>query len=229
MNCLACRRLLLAAPREQTPAQREHIAECSTCERLIADLATLEQRLADAALVPVPDALPERVLFHGRNRGPWKYAAAASIVLVAGAMLGLSALHEVISAPVRVSALSPAHPAVAAITMASNERLELPQSGDAARMETELKRVGLAFKDDAYAYYAGECTLPETKCDLILVSTPEAHAKLVLVPDYSIGERLVIDSGDKIALVSPAKTGTYIVVADTPTAAKHIESLIVKG
>ncbi len=80
MFCLESWRRLLAAPREQSEAQRRHLASCPRCAALERRLAILERQLQDAALLAVPEALADRILlqFHRRRRS-WQYAWAAFV------------------------------------------------------------------------------------------------------------------------------------------------------
>ena len=229
MICITCRRLLFAAPHELTEEQAAHVGECGNCDRLLCSLSGMEVQLQSALDVPMPEALAERVLLAPRKRRTSQFAAAAALFLTVGVVSILpGSLFELFDPPVQVR-VSPAHPAVAALTLAANETVGLPQSGDTERMHEELERVGLSLKGDVFAYYAGKCSLREAECDLIFLSTSDAHAKLVLMPNYSVEERVVVDDGQKIALVTPTKGGTYILVADSKRAAKRIQKLIVSG
>jgi hypothetical protein len=221
---------LLTAPREQTREQREHLESCESCARLQRELDALEPQLEEAALVPVPDALAHRILHAQRGRRFWHFASAAFVALAVGiSVLAVPAVSDLAPFRRQVDAVGPAHPAVAAISLVADERLELPQSGDAAEMAQELKRLGLTLKGDAYAYYAGKCRLADTECDLIVVSTPDAYANVVLLSAYSPDGRIVVEDREMTALVNPAGAGAYIVVARSPAVAKRIDRLFVRG
>lgn len=227
MNCLMNRRLLLSSPRHPTREQLQHIESCARCARFQRELSTLDGELEETALVPVPDALAERVLLRQRDRRFWNFASAAFLVLAIGAsLIAVPALSDFDAFGRGVDAVGPGHPAVAAITLVTDERLELPKSGDSVLMEDELKRLGIALKGDAYAYYAGKCQLSGTECDLIVVSTPDAYANVVLVPDYTAVKRIVVEDRQMVALVNPARSGSYIVVARSPQLAKRIDRVI---
>ena len=227
MNCLTSRRLLLSAPRERTDAQREHIAGCTACSRLVDELAALESRLEDAASVPAPDALAERVLLTHRGRRAWRFAIAAGIVAVIGAAAAaLPSLADFAATRNTTRVVGPTHPAVAAIALAMEERAELPQSGNEVEMTQELQRFGLKLKQPVYAYYVGKCSLSGSDCDLIAVSTQDASAKLILLSDYPANERVLVADRKMTALMEPVKTGAYIVVADTPAQARRIAKFI---
>ncbi|MES1944027.1 hypothetical protein PC39_07929 [Salinisphaera sp. PC39] len=87
MNCLDCRRALLTDPRSEDAALHEHLRECPACARYAAEVGAFETRLRTALRVPVPERLPERVIFarsRGRRRGVRWLAAAAVLVLGIG-------------------------------------------------------------------------------------------------------------------------------------------------
>jgi hypothetical protein len=230
MDCLTCRRLLLSAPRAHIVETREHLAACAACSRFRADLGDLEHRIDEAALVPVPDALVHRILLKRRRRPVWHYAAAALVVLAAGLSFVLPRMYDTAYARSPVQAVGPSHPAVAAISLVIDDRFELERQGDTTEMRERLQQLGLALDaSDVNAYYAGKCQLPGVECDLIVLDAPDGRANVVLVPDYPIlGQALVADRR-MIALVSPAKQGGYIVVADSPAVAKRMQRLFRRG
>jgi hypothetical protein len=229
MDCLACRRLLLTSPRSHIVEAREHLATCAACSRFRTELDDLERRIDEAALVAVPDALVHRILLGNRRRPIWHYAAAATIVIVTGVSAMFAHMLDT-GLPTPVEAVGPSHPAVAAISLVINDRQELERQGDVVEMRERLRQLGLALDSShVHAYYAGKCQLPGAECDLIVLDAPDGRANVVLVPDYPIlGQALVADRR-MIALVSPAKQGGYIVVADTPKVAKRMQRLFRRG
>jgi hypothetical protein len=230
VNCLACRRLLLAAPREVTDDQRAHIEECRACARLAESLGALGASIEDAARVPVPDALAHRVLLARRHRPVWRHfaLAASAVVLTVSVFLAADALDANPFSP-QLHAVGPAHPAIAAISLVVDDRVELAQEGNTAEMHQRLRDLGLELKaGGVHAYYAGKCQLPGAECDLIVLDTPEARANVVLVPNYPIDSRVLVSDRSKTALVNPARTGGYIVVADSPKVAKRMRRLFIR-
>lgn len=233
MNCLQSRRLLLAAPREQSEEHRVHISTCERCANLAHRLTDLERDIEAAALVPVPEALTHRILLPRRGAAAWRYATAAVLVLVS-AVLGLIAA-DVVEAPEfapTVQAVGPLHPAVAAIAEVMDDRSELnavAPNGD--EMQLGLKRLGLSLKaGETIAHYVGKCHIDgSSDCDRIVLSTPNAYANVLLVPDYPLPARVLVEDRRMVALVSPAGKGGFIVVADSPKNAKRVEKLLVRG
>jgi hypothetical protein len=235
MNCLEVRRLLLAAPRERCASRRAHLLHCSECARLAHRLTSLERGLEDAALVPVPEALTARVLLGPRPRQSLRYAAAA---VLAGLSLAMGLLASgLVEAPVlaqSVHAVGPTHPAVIAIAeVVADEIASAPvsPSDSHTEMDESLKRMGLSLKEgEASARYIGKCRIEGTReCEHIVLSTPEAHANVMLVPDYPLQERVLVADRHMVALVSPAGAGGYIVIADSAKTAKRMEKLFVKS
>jgi len=230
VNCLTSRRLLLAAPRERTEEQRAHIASCEGCARLADSLSELDRSIDEAARVPVPEALAHRVFFARHRRPIWRHVAvaAAGLVLTVSAFLATDALDGNPFSP-QLQAVGPAHPAIAAISLVVEDRVELAQEGNTAEMHERLRELGLELKNgEVHAYYAGKCQLPGGECDLIVLDTPEARANVVLVPNYPIDARVLVSDRSKTALVNPARTGGYIVVADSPKVAKRMRRLFVR-
>lgn len=232
MNCLETRRSLLAEPRRRTHDLERHLETCAGCSSVASGLTALDDRIADAASLPVPDALAERILLARKPRPKLRYyAAAAAIVLAAslGTILGTS---DLIDPATTVEAVGPEHPAVAAISEVAQDvpRAALSDVEASREMEQVLGRLGLALKKgEATAHYVGKCQVTGALCDLIVLSTHDAQANVLLVPDHPLGERVLVSDGRMSALVSPARSGGYIVVSDTPKNARRMARLIVKG
>lgn len=234
MNCLDTRRALLAAPHERSSEQDAHIGNCSECARLAGKLDELDARIADAALVPVPDALAERILLGRASRPRWQHYATAAAVLLA-LTLGFAGPRlwdeSTLSNPVQ--AVGPTHPAVTAIGVVVDQQpalLDEAHGIDIATMEDALRRLGLSLKkDQATVDYAAKCYMPDTECEHLVLDTMHGKVSVILVPDYPLGARALVADRRMTALVSPAGSGGYIVVAGSPKAAKRAEKLFVRG
>lgn len=233
MNCLQARRSLLAAPREHPSELREHIAGCDRCFRLAQQLVELDQALEDAVLVPVPDALADRILLPRRKRNIRQYGMAAAIAFVSAVVGLLSAsVVEAPGFPRTVQAVGPTHPAVVAIAEVVEEKSDGTETtANVAEMEEGLKRLGLTVKaDEASAHYVGKCHIEgSSDCDHIVLTTTDVHASVMLVPDYPLTDRVLVEDRRMVALVSPARNGGYIVVAGSQRAAKRVEKLLIRS
>jgi hypothetical protein len=226
--------MLLASPRERSAGHQAHITTCDGCTKLALRLADLDRSIESAALVPVPDALAHRVLLRRRKPSFSRYAAAAAVAVLSMG-IGLIAV-DVVDAPgftKTVQAVGPTHPAVIAIAEVIDEDSVLDQGAGArsgAHMEHGLKRLGLSLKPGAgVAHHVGACRIEgAAECEHIVLSTPEAHANVMLVPDYPLTDRVLVTDRRMVALVSPVARGGYIVVADSVKAAKSVEKLFVR-
>src|SRR3970040_2400042 len=94
MTCFEFRRTTLANPRERTRTQEQYMARCAKCAALAREVEDFDARIHDAAMVPVPEALADRILlrhklvreparFGGFGFGVWALAASLVIALVA--------------------------------------------------------------------------------------------------------------------------------------------------
>ena len=231
MNCLVCRRSLLSSPREQSAEQRAHLSECEACARLMADLSDLDGQIEEAARVPVPEAIAHRILLVSHRRPVWHYAAAAAVLLAAiGLAFLLPNVYDTTMLAKPMETVGPSHPAVAAISLVVDDRAKLAHEGDTAEMDERLKQQGLKLDNrNVHAYYAGRCQLPGGECDLIVLEAADARANVVLVPDYPIEDPVLVADRRMIAFVNPAKSGGYIVVADSPKVAKRMQRLFRRG
>lgn len=234
MNCLECRRSLLASPRARTPTQQSHIAECAECARLANRVEGLDRQIEEAARVPVPEALAHRILLSRHRRPLRQYVAAAAVVIMSAAVtLSLPGVQDAAGIAAPLQAVGPTHPAVTAIGFVVDQQpglLDEGRAGDPAILEQGLKRLGLSLKSDGVTVeYIGRCYMPETECDHIVLNTPDGQVSVILVPDYPVDARVLVADRRMTALVTPAGTGGYIVVAGSPKIAKRTEKLFVKG
>jgi hypothetical protein len=233
MNCLQSRRLLLASPRERSAEQQAHIAACDGCARLASRLGDLDRAVENAALVPIPDALAHRILLRRREPRFWQYAAAAAVAIFSiGIGLVAADAADALGSPQTVQAVGPTHPAVIAIAEVVDESGAVdPSLRSDAHLEQGLRRLGLTLKPGAgIAHHVGACRIDgAAECEHIVLSTPDTHANVMLVPDYPLTDRVLVTDRRMVALVSPAGRGGYIVVADSAKAARSVEKLFVRG
>ena len=233
MNCLQSRRLLLASPRERSAQHQEHIATCEGCGRLAHRLGDLDRSIEHAALVPIPDALTHRILLRRREPAVWKHAAAAAVGILSIAIVftTMDVVDAASGFPKTVEAVGPTHPAVAAIAEVVDDKGPDHAGRNDAHMEQGLRRLGLSLKPGvAVAHHVGACHIEgASECEHIVLSTPEAHVNIMLVPDYPLTDRVLVTDRRMVALVSPVARGGYIVVGDSAKAARIAEKLFVRG
>jgi hypothetical protein len=235
MNCLECRRLLLATPRERTAEQEAHLAQCSGCARLAAEAIEFEARLEEAVLAPIPEGLADRVLLRQNMKRAPRYhlwALAATLVLGIGIGTQLYRTHDAAHEPVRPAvALGADHPAVASISFVIDHEPRLlseGRTGDPQVMMASLKRLGLNLPAEGIAVrYLGKCPLPGGgEGDHIVLTTPHGQVTLILAPDYPVGSRVMVADRSMTALAQPAGTGGYIVIAPSPQVIQGTERLL---
>ena len=236
MNCLECRRLMLAAPRERTDEQQTHISECGACLRLASELAALDRKLINATRLPVPEGLAERIVLAGECRRGFPraaFAAAAVLLIALSAVTLLPSVLESHEPTLAADAVGPAHPAVAAISMVVDEEPRLLRhaaSPNRAVIEARLKFVGLALRnEDVSVRYAGTCRIRGRDCDHLVLSTPDGHVSVFLTPHEHPSGRVLVADRRMAALLSPAPSGAYIVVAQSADAARRAQKLFVNG
>jgi hypothetical protein len=230
MNCFESQRTLMAEPAVRTGEIARHLACCTACGRVAERLFKGDRDISEAALVRVPDALAERILLKRRGTPLREYAIAAAIVTASAltAIVGVQVTNLTSHAD-RVEALGPDHPAVAAISEVADDEIRPAASQPSAELQDVLKRVGVKVKPEAAMQYVGKCHVTATDCDHIVVSTPDAQANVMLVSNYAFGSRLMVADRRMTAVVNPTASGGYIVVAETPKAARRIEKVLVKG
>lgn len=232
MNCLRSRRLLLTAPRQRFDGHKVHIATCDGCARLVHQLVALERSVHDATLVPVPDALFDRVLLRQCERPRRCYAAIAVFAVICVLLASMAAVivgMQDFRAPLQ--AVGPDHPTVGAISEVMEGAPEAEDvSANGAYIEAGLRRLGLSLKPGAaVTYHVGSCRIEGVgECEHIALSTPKVDADVILVPRYPAPERVLVADRRMVALMTPAGSGAYIVVAGSAEAARIVDRLFLR-
>ena len=236
MNCFESRRRLLHAPRERVDDHEAHISSCAACTRLVTDLAALDRKMNKATRISVPDGLADRILI-ARRYSARRYSAAGIAAAMAFAAISVIALLpgvlESVEPTLAADAVGLTHPAVAAISLVAQRGPGLPHFGsadDAAAIKDRLKFLGLAMKTTGVsAQYMGKCDLAGRECDRLVLDTPEGPVTVILMAHEQPSARVLVADQRMTALMSPAPTGAYIVVAASPKAARRAQKLFVRG
>jgi hypothetical protein len=235
MNCFESRRRLLAAPREHADEHDAHLSACEGCARLAVDLAALDRKMNKATRVPVPDGIADRVILARGRPGRWRYAAGIAAAMLLAAVSVVTLLPDVLESEPTLAAdtVGPTHPAVAAISMVA-ERAPGPFTertpADAPAVQARLKFLGLALKAEGVsARYVGKCEVAGRECDLLILDTPEGDVSVILMANERPSTRVLVADRRMTALLSPAPTGAYIVVAGSRKAARRAQKLFVHG
>lgn len=232
MSCLDVRRLLLAAPREARGKLRTHLRACEDCRRLDAEIARLDSTIETALLTPAPPALAERILVQSQRRGRYALAIATTAVLIltAAALLVPQTLGEKSESVMPIAAVGPAHPAVQAIALVVEReaaRLESGFPGDPRNVAIALEGLGLSLSArELTVQYAGQCLIGRGRCEHVVVGTPDGFVSVILLPEEPLSQRVIVADRRMVALASPAATGGYILVADSPNVARRTEKLL---
>jgi hypothetical protein len=234
MNCFEFRRLILASPREKTREQEEHMVQCASCANLTRELENFESRIQEAALVPVPEALAERVLLRHQIRRPDRYrvwALAASLVAALGvgiyfypSPVGEERIHAATS-------LGTNHPAVKAIVHVLDDEPRMMQENrgvDPVAMRAAFTRLGLNVPaSGTTVLYFDKCPMTGGAGEHVVLQTPFGQVTLILIPDQPFASRVVVADRHKTAVAGPAHaSGYYILVADSLIKAKQVEKML---
>lgn len=212
---------------------------CAKCAALAREVEDFDAKIHDAVLVPVPEALADRVLLRQKVREPGRFggfgfgvwALAASLIVALGAVIQLyradTGDQERIAT---AAAVGEGHAAVAAISYVLDHEPQLLKdnvSGDPAVMKSALMRLGLNLPAKGTTVrYLGKCPVPSGEGEHLVLQTPFGQVTLILVPEQSLGPRVVVAYRDRTAAVSPLRSGSYIVVADSLQAVKQLERLL---
>lgn len=241
ISCLEVRRRVLAAPRERTEEVRSHMAACPHCARFADRMGALDRRLIKATRIPVPEGLNERIVLAnagskgGRNHRIIGMAAAALVISIA--TVALLRTGEVSGEPaLAAETVAQAQTAVSAISMVLDQqaaRLQRPRNLDPALPAEQLHKVGLALKEEekekVLARYLGRCRLAGRACEHLELLTYDGYVSVILMEDAHPAQPVLVADRRMAALMSPAPHGAYIVVTQSPNAAKRAQKLFERG
>lgn len=235
MNCFEFRRKILASPRERTREREQHVRACAACEDLANEVERFESAIHDAALVPVPDALAARVLLRHRIRQPAPFgvwALAASLVLTLGLALhfhgGFSGKDNQAAPAATRSEHQAAAAAISYVLDYEPQLLAENRAGDPGEMRQALVQLGLRLPADGVTVrYLGKCpVVPDGTGEHIVLKTALGQVTLILAPGRSFASREVVAYRDRTAIISPARAGGYILIADSQKTIRYIEKML---
>lgn len=235
MNCMEFRRLMLAEPRSRSEEQQAHLAQCEACAGFMKEIESLEARIEEAMLVPVPESLDERVLLRRKIRAPAMRTWALAASLVAALGVGIYFYRSPGGVEDRIQAatsLGTYHLAVKAIVHVLDDEPQMLKDNpgfDPAVMQAAFTRLGFNARAKAVTVrYFGPCPMMRDMAEHVVLQTPFGQATLILVPDQPLASRVVVTDRDKTAVVGPARAGGYyILVADSPTKATQVEKMLI--
>lgn len=237
ISCLEVRRRLLAAPRDRSEDVRAHTSACPGCARFVEAMAALDRRLLKATRVPVPEGLNERVALaqaHGSRPGAFRaVGAAAAALLISIAAVTLLGDAEGSGEPaLAAETVAQAQTAVSAISMVLDEepaRRQRPAHIDPEVPTERLHDLGLALKKDekekVLARYLGRCRVSGRACEHLELLTYDGYVTVILMEHEHPAQPVLVADRRMAALLSPAPRGAYIVIAQSPQAAKRAQQL----
>lgn len=213
------------------------MARCAKCAALAREVENFEAKIHDAVHVPVPEALADRILLRHKVREPARFGAFGIWALAASLIIALGAVIQLYRADIgdeeriaTAAAVGEGHAAIAAISYVLDKEPQLLKdnvSGDPAVMKSALMRLGLNLPAKGTTVrYLGKCPVPSGDGEHLVLQTPFGQVTLILVPEQSLGPRVVVAYRDRTAAVSPLRSGSYIVVADSLQAVKQLERLL---
>ncbi|MFN7087816.1 MAG: DUF3379 family protein [Burkholderiales bacterium] len=243
MNCFEFRRLIFAEPRRLLSKQKQHMEQCVACAALAKEMEGFEAKIHEAMMVPVPEALAERVLLRHKTIRPsmkfgfrprfggWALAASVIVAIAVSFYLDYRTADEEPQVVAAV-ALGSNHPAVAAISyVLDNEPklLKANHTGDMAVLLSALEKMKMRLPANGTTVrYLGKCPVPNGEGDHVVLQTPFGRASLILVPDQIFASSVVVADRNMLALAAPTRSrnGSLILVTNSVKTLKRFEAIL---
>lgn len=211
LGCLEFRQLVGAVPDSRDAAVAEHRLQCRACAEFAAAQLALDQRLAKALRIPVPDDLRARVIFNqsARRRGPARWLAlAASLLLAAGLGFGLTQLVGRDALPADV---------VAHI----EHELELLEPATAMAGPVQVSRVldrgGVVLTAPLENIsHAGLCPFRGRLVPHLVIRVDDEPVSVLLLRDEVVDARQDIHEGGYHGVIVPRVGGSLVIVGGRP-------------
>lgn len=192
-------------------------------------------------MVPVPEALAERVLLRHKTVRPpvrfgfafggWALAASLMVAIAVAFHLNYRTADEEPQV-VAAATLGSNHPAVAAISYVLDNEPELlreNRTGDMAVLLNALEMMKMRLPvDGTTVRYLGKCPVPNGEGDHVVLQTPFGRASLILVPDQLFASSVVVADRNMLALAAPTRSrhGSLILVTDSVKTLKRFEAVL---
>lgn len=223
MNCLEFRRSLLAQPHIRSAAQVEHARDCALCAEYVKRSDASEARLAQAINVPVDSGLASRIMLNhnlkrsGRS-GHWM-AMAASVLAAVGVTIG-AVIYSMAPDPALLTA-SIEHVTGEPSAMRSQQKVSQEEMTAALGLSGAIIKAG--FNNVTYLH---DCPVPGGWGKHIVLQTGAGKVTLITMPSQSVAWSKSRRQGGYVAVIHPAKVGSYALVADNDAAFRAAEKII---
>jgi hypothetical protein len=221
MNCLEFRRIAGADPQHLEGDALAHARDCPVCARYLAEVLDLDQRIARALAVPVPDAKAAgNVALVDRTRR-LLLALAASVVLA----VGLGAVGWLVLAPESLAADVVEHvrheePSWSSNTPAADAKLEAAMKRGGAHFTTTPGRI----------VYVQSCWFRGHYVPHLVLETDTGPTTLMLLQRESVRARTDFDENGYKGVLLPVGKGSIAVLTHgsplSSALAEHIAGLI---
>jgi hypothetical protein len=221
MNCLEFRRAVLADPRRPGGEASSHAEQCPACKEFLMHSLEIEEQLAAALRVPVPQGLSARLLDRTVTAGRPRWLALAASLLTAVAI-----------------ALALGWPRSDAMALAGIDFVVFEEAQSIADAKpTDMKvlaavarKMGVALPERlGEVYYV--CVYPFVggAAHHLLVKTPLGKVTLLLIPEQPLAARAGGTAYGLKAAVLPAAAGSIVIIGESVRSIGRIETLLKSG
>ncbi len=226
MNCLDIRRLLLADPKTDDQAMRQHIADCAECSHFANELISFESNLNRASKIEVPEGLASRILLRqrlltGQHRRQRIGRAMAAIFLLGflGVLSGFLAKGWYDFGSDTLEQIVLQHVNDELYHLGDRENLSIQQ------LNSVLKDHGNKIQalPGRTINYAGACPIRNNQGAHVIVDSASGPITVLFMPGEFVGQRSHVNDERFHGVIIPTEQGSMAIIAEDPQQIEQLE------
>lgn len=232
LTCIEYRNLVGGDPGRRDAAVAAHRLACRGCAEFSREVEALDQRLARALALPLPEGLDHRMVLRATaDEAPraarWALAAAAAFAFVVAGAVWLAPRWQREATPVMLAAEVLAHakhePASWSAALAPVKSVSL---------RNVLDRGEVALLDEArlgVVTYATVCPLRGHQVPHLMVQSVAGPAMVLLLPQEPLKREQRLDEEGLHGVLVPVGAGSIAIVAADPRAVEAVRQRVTRA
>jgi len=225
IDCLECRRRILATPRDNDAAVATHVADCAACATYRGEVIRLDLQLERVVRVPVPECLPARIIMRQASQpklpASWAWSIALAASLIIAILIGREVSEDADSA----------HWTRQVVTYVQNTELGHEASIAPGEVDHVLQAIGVTLDPAVGPVSAVEpCVIDRRNGAHLVIDLEDGPVTLLILPDNDTPHDITFTTTNGSGIIAPCPRGSIAVLAATreqaDTARQRIERSI---